>query len=186
MTAKVRLSQSDWTDAALAAMAAQGTAGVNVEQLARELGATKGSFYHHFDNRDALLRAALDRFVDIIQTDLNDASSIADPRERLIQASVAGLGSSIDGFVDLALTASSTDPVISDALQRITKMRLDYLSAALRDLGHKPAEARQRAESGLATYLGIFHLQRVQGKRFDNQHLRAHVIRAIDVMCELT
>lgn len=183
VTAKSRLSQRDWTDAALAAMASQGTAGVNVEQLARDLGTTKGSFYHHFDNRDTLLRATLDRFLAIIQADLNEASTIADPRERLIQASLAGLDSSIDGFVDLALAASATDPVVAAALQRITEVRLDYLVAALNDLGLKPAEARRRAEGGLATYLGIFHLQRVQGRRFDTKQQQAHLVRAIDVMC---
>ena len=164
-------------------MASTGTAGVNVEQLARDLGATKGSFYHHFDNRQALLQAALDRFVEIIQADLSASEAADDPRQRLIEASVAGLGSSIDGFVDLALAASASEPAVGKALQHITEIRLDFLTRALTDLGIKPAEARKRAEGGLATYFGLFHLQRLQGKRFDRAHLREHVVRAIDAMC---
>ena len=31
------------------------------------------------------------------------------------------------------------------------------------------------ARAGLATYLDLFHLQRVQGRRFDDDHLREHV-----------
>jgi AcrR family transcriptional regulator len=57
-----RLSASDWTAAALDALAAGGLAAVAVEPLATRLGTTKGSFYWHFTNRDALLRAVLERW----------------------------------------------------------------------------------------------------------------------------
>ena len=180
--ARPRLSKADWLDAALAAMAAQGTTGVNVEQLARSLGATKGSFYHHFDNRDALLAAALDRFAEIVQGDLDAAATIADPRERLIEAALVGIGTSLDGFVDLALSASADDPVVADALEQITELRLRWLRDALTEAGIAASEAQARAESGLATYLGLFHLQRVQGRRFDDRHLRAQIVRIIDTM----
>ena len=33
-----------------------------METVAAELGATKGSFYWHFKNRDALIQTALDRW----------------------------------------------------------------------------------------------------------------------------
>ena len=39
-----------------------GLAAVAVEPLAARLGATKGSFYWHFRNRDAMLEAALQRW----------------------------------------------------------------------------------------------------------------------------
>lgn len=177
-----RLSRADWLDAALAAMAAQGTTGVNVEQLARSLGATKGSFYHHFENRDSLLAAALDRFTEIVQGDLEAVATVADPRERIIEGSVVGIGTDLDGFVDLALSASADDPLVAEALSRITELRLAWLSSALTEAGVPADAARSRAESGLASYLGLFHLQRVQGRRFDDDHLREHIVSAVDAM----
>ena len=54
-----RLTARDWADAALAAIGERGLAGVAVEPLAARLGTTKGSFYWHFANRDALIEAAL-------------------------------------------------------------------------------------------------------------------------------
>ena len=48
------LSANDWAEAALSAIAARGIEGVAIEPLARELGVTKGSFYWHFANRNAL------------------------------------------------------------------------------------------------------------------------------------
>ena len=57
-----RLSPDDWARAALGAIARGGVGAVAVETVAAELGATKGSFYWHFKNRDALIQAALDRW----------------------------------------------------------------------------------------------------------------------------
>src|SRR5205809_1946044 len=54
-----RLAAADWAAAALAAIGEGGLAAVAVEPLAVRLGATKGSFYWHFPNRDALVAAAL-------------------------------------------------------------------------------------------------------------------------------
>src|SRR3954454_17829931 len=57
--ARQRLTAQDWADAALAAMGEGGLAAVAVEPLAARLGATKGSFYWHFANLEALIEAAL-------------------------------------------------------------------------------------------------------------------------------
>src|SRR5688572_23444507 len=57
---KQNLSAGTWAAAALDAMAAGGVDAVAVEPLARSLGVTKGSFYWHFANREALIKAALD------------------------------------------------------------------------------------------------------------------------------
>ena len=54
-----RLSAADWIGAAMEAIVESGVRAVAVEPLAVRLGATKGSFYHHFPNRDALILAAL-------------------------------------------------------------------------------------------------------------------------------
>ena len=50
--------------AALLAIAEGGTAAVAVETLAARLGATKGSFYWHFRNREHLLERILDHWMD--------------------------------------------------------------------------------------------------------------------------
>ena len=48
------LSAADWSEAALVALARGGLAAVAVEPLAKELGATKGSFDRHFADRNEL------------------------------------------------------------------------------------------------------------------------------------
>lgn len=181
-TAKPRLVAADWTDAALAAMAEQGTAGVNVEQLARRLGATKGSFYHHFENRAALLTAALVRWEALVTADLAAADTIADPRRRLEAATMVAIDSDVNGFVDVALGSSLDDPDVAATVRRVNEQRLDYLDALLRELGVAPDVSRRRAVGGLSTYLGLYQLQRTTGQRFDASQIRGFVDDAIQAM----
>ena len=54
------LSAENWIEAALDVISEGGVESVAVEPLARRLGVTKGSFYWHFPNRDALVGRALE------------------------------------------------------------------------------------------------------------------------------
>src|SRR5215831_11230520 len=79
-----RLTREDWAAAALAAIAEGGLSAVAVEPLAARLGTSKGSFYWHFANRDALLEAALSVWEATTTTEvLSRVEAQADPREQL-------------------------------------------------------------------------------------------------------
>ena len=54
---KPRLTRAEWIEAALNALVADGIEGVRLDRLCRDLGVTKGSFYHHFEGREELLDA---------------------------------------------------------------------------------------------------------------------------------
>jgi len=56
------LSAGDWEQQALVLIAEKGIRAVAIESLARRMGVTKGSFYWHFPNRDALLEQSLLRW----------------------------------------------------------------------------------------------------------------------------
>jgi AcrR family transcriptional regulator len=57
---KPRLTRQGWIDAAIQQLVEAGIGAVRVEQLATRLGVTRGSFYHHFADREDLLRAMLE------------------------------------------------------------------------------------------------------------------------------
>ena len=57
---KQRLNRQDWVDAALNLLIEGGIGAVSVDQLASRLNITRGSFYHHFTDRNELLRVLLD------------------------------------------------------------------------------------------------------------------------------
>ena len=54
-----RTTRADWLSAAIDALKSRGVEAVQITDLARALGISRGSFYWHFKNRDALLDAIL-------------------------------------------------------------------------------------------------------------------------------
>jgi AcrR family transcriptional regulator len=58
-----RLSREDWIAVARQTLVAAGVEDVKVDLLAHRLRVTRGSFYHHFEHRQALLDALLEDWV---------------------------------------------------------------------------------------------------------------------------
>ena len=152
-----QLSAEDWADAALTAIGEQGLSGVAVEPLAARLGATKGSFYWHFANRDALVAAALARWEETC-TDwiLETVGAERDPAARLRTLFVAVTASDF-APIEVNLHAAADHPAIAAAVLRAVERRTAYMAGQLTELGFGPAEARRRALLAYATYLG--HIQ---------------------------
>jgi len=59
---RTQLDPGSWINAAIDVLASDGIAGLRVEVLAKRCGVTKGSFYWHFRDRQALLDAVLERW----------------------------------------------------------------------------------------------------------------------------
>ena len=57
--AKARLSRQSWLDTACQALIEEGTAGVEINKLAKRLGSSRSSFYWFFKDRAELLEALL-------------------------------------------------------------------------------------------------------------------------------
>ncbi len=151
-----RLSRDDWISAALAAIADGGLAAVAVETLATSLGATKGSFYWHFENRDALIGAAIERWVKETTTDVAEEISAGrdGPASQFRRLVADVIERAEQDRIGPALIASATHPAVAPALHRVTAARLDVIATVLRRLGFPPAEARRRALLAYSAYLG--------------------------------
>jgi AcrR family transcriptional regulator len=157
-TQRKRLTAYEWTAAALAALAEGGIAAVAVEPLAARLGATKGSFYWHFANRNALLEAALQEWE---RTDTEEVIALVeaepDVRRRLhllLTIALGGHSESPRRPVELALQPTARHPLVQPVLARVTRRRLDYLADQFGALGFPPDEARQRSLLAYTAYLG--------------------------------
>jgi AcrR family transcriptional regulator len=158
-TAEARLSKEDWEAAALDAMAESGLAGVAVEPLARRLGVTKGSFYWHFADRDALLAAALAHWEKGYTDDvIVGVEGVRDPRERLARLVGRVLGGGQSDRIHIAL-ANAKHPLVRDALARVTRRRLEYLESCYVGLGQPRREAKRSALLAYAVYVGLVHLR---------------------------
>lgn len=153
-----RLGAGDWAEAALDAIAEGGIGNVAIEPLARRLGVTKGSFYWHFANRDALLTAALERWEQEMEQLASMAQQAAGPRERLENVFRLSSQKHRAHATYSALATHADHPLIQPVLERIATRRLGELTRAYQDLGLDQATARQRAQLTYASYLGFMNL----------------------------
>lgn len=159
MPEKSRLTRADWTAAALDALADGGLSAVAIEPLAARLGATKGSAYWHFANRDALLRATLERW----ESDHTEAVIANVEAERSAWAKLRALFETVivhgvDGAIELVLLGAVGDPLVAPVVHRVNERRLSYLTRLYGELGLGPGAARRRALTAYSVYLGLIQL----------------------------
>jgi AcrR family transcriptional regulator len=159
--AKPRLSKQDWLLAALTALARGGVGAVAVEPLARRLGVTRGSFYWHFADRNALLHEALEWWeLQGTEAVIDRVSPIADPRQRLRALFRIAITEDPTGGLEPALVAHADDPVVAPVLHRVTRRRTAYLAEVYAELGLPAAQARHQAVVAYAAYVGWTQLRR--------------------------
>ncbi|MEU2062385.1 helix-turn-helix domain-containing protein [Streptomyces sp. NPDC013455] len=158
---KGKVSREDWTMAALRALARGGVAGVAVDRLARELGVTRGSFYWHFADREALLVAALETWELRATTDVvSTVRALDDAWARARALFAEALGSEKIAGLEPALAAQTSHPAIAEVVARVTEARLAFLTEIFTDLGFSAQDARHRALAAYAAYLGWLELRR--------------------------
>src|SRR5437660_280283 len=119
---RTRLSAADWEQAALDLIATHGIGAVAVEALARQLGVTKGSFYWHFPNREALLKAALERW-EKHDTDalFGQIEPIADPRARLCELFRRTGREAKSHVIYSALLRALDHPIVQPLMARVSQ-----------------------------------------------------------------
>ncbi len=157
---KASLTPKDWEQAALELIAEKGVGGLAVEPLARRLGITKGSFYWHFPGRKELLEAALLRWEQQDQANLEKSRKIKDqPLERLENFIWRTTQQTLTHRIHLAMCAAREHEVIRPVLQRVTNRRIAFLAHAIAELGFAEEAANQRAMLLYSAYVGYLHLQ---------------------------
>jgi len=159
MIKQPKLSPQKWEKAALKLIAEQGVSALAVEPLARRLGVTKGSFYWHYKNRQALLVGALSLWEkveteNVIERVIREIS----PRKRLIALFANVTADRYDGQLYTSFSAS-TDPLVKEVVERVNKRRLKFLQECYSDLGLPTKEAKNMSLLAYSTYLGMIQLR---------------------------
>jgi len=158
---KPTLTADAWASAALDAIARSGLQGVAVEPLARHLGVTKGSFYWHFANREALLERTLQLW-EKQETDevLNHAQQAATPHERVQRLIGEVNASKRASRIYQALSSATGDPMIAACVRRVSERRLKFLQDSYADLGLSAHDAREWALLTYSVFLGTLQIRR--------------------------
>jgi len=155
------LSVEAWCKAAVNLIIREGVQALAVEPMTRELGVTKGSFYWHFENRDALVHETLRRWeLDQTRDLFARFGAIEDPLSRLRILMFAAFEDIENGLLFAALSSSSEDPRVQPYLKQVSEQRLQYVTESFQALDLEPEEARRRALFAYSSYVGYFHLLR--------------------------
>lgn len=151
-------SREDWIEAAISALAERGEVGLAVEELARCLGVTKGSFYWHFKDRAALVAATLETFERLgADEPIRQLRQVGNGRERLRQLFALAFGRTRELRAERALFAMK-DPTASEVIARVHEKRRAFLSATYRSLGFSRAEADRWSATAYAMFVGAVGL----------------------------
>ncbi|BAX93338.1 TetR/AcrR family transcriptional regulator [Mycobacterium shigaense] len=155
-----RLSVDDWLQAGYTVLAEQGGRALKVENLCRQIGATRGSFYWHFQDMDSYRAALVESWNAFLE---RDRQSLADldtlpPRDRL-SAMMNTLVSPQHWMLERAMREwARTDPVAAANVREADRILVRSVAKAYQDYGFDADDARLRAELTFAAGIGLLHL----------------------------
>ncbi|HEX6522954.1 MAG TPA: TetR/AcrR family transcriptional regulator [Streptosporangiaceae bacterium] len=128
MAPPTRTPRSKWIEHGLRALAAGGPDAVRIEPLAQSLGVTRGGFYWHFADRNALLDAMLDTWEratteEVTERLEREGGDAAAKLRRLLALTSPGVVKT-----DLAIRDwARHDPAVAERLRRVDNRWMGYL-----------------------------------------------------------
>jgi AcrR family transcriptional regulator len=178
LVANVRTPRGAWVDAALRALAQGGPNAVRIEALAASLGVSKGGFYWHFTDRQALLQEMLNAWEKAGTEDIiaRVDSQPADPRAKLRRL----FKQTPSLAVDLAIRDwSRRDPDVAERVRRVDNRRMGYLRSQFGQfcVDENDVEARSMLAYSLA--IGSYFIAAQHGANTRSQVLKLAVDRLL-------
>jgi AcrR family transcriptional regulator len=178
--ANARTPRGAWIDAALQALAAGGPEAVRVETLAASLGVSKGGFYWHFKNRQALLDEMLDTWEKAMVEDViaQVESQPADPRAKLQQ--LFELASTVDFPVELALRDwSRRDDDVAERLLRVDNRRMEYLRSLFGQFCTDEDDVEARSILVFSLFIGSYFIAARHAEKTRSEVLQLAIDRLL-------
>lgn len=130
------------------ALAKEGQARLKVDEIAKNLGVTKGSFYHHFKNREDFVESILDFWADsfteyVIQTIGNLEASASD---KLLELMRLVEREGLDRY-DIAFRSwAAQDPKVAEVVQKVDVARHRFITTLFKEMGFKEPELSMRVK----------------------------------------
>ncbi|UCV10622.1 TetR/AcrR family transcriptional regulator [Dechloromonas denitrificans] len=166
---RTQLDPNNWVETAVDVLAREGVAGLRVEVLAKRCGVTKGSFYWHFKDRQALLDAVLEHWKDGRIRDIEKTTSVAPGQERdqlHYAIEVYGANRNRKGMsIELAVRDwARHDARAAAVVEAVDLYRLECTRKLFVASGMSEAEAKSRS---LLLYACVFGLSLMHYSDFD-------------------
>jgi AcrR family transcriptional regulator len=156
------LVREAWLDAARQALIEEGTAGVEVNKLARRLGCTRGGFYWFYKNREQLLDELLKYWAEtstklferILQSGRRDGT-----REYVALINLWIEEQEYDPRWDGAVRDwARTSPPVLKTVQTVDEKRIAIIEQIFQNMGYEGTEAHIRARVTYYHQVGYYAL----------------------------
>lgn len=149
-----RLKRDDWLEQGLNTLAKKGVDALTIDAMCQLMAVTKGSFYHHFQNREAFLEAILsyweDKFTQQFIEFSQEGLSTQEKLERLHQRVIESYGT-----YEVNIRAwAQVDPLARKFQERVDRKRLNFLFELQKEMGANEKIARAMAQLQYATLIG--------------------------------
>jgi AcrR family transcriptional regulator len=161
-----RLSADDWLQAGYTLLAEEGARALKIERLCQQVGATRGSFYWHFEDMDGYRAALVESWNAFREEDRQSLDQIdtLPPRERL-SAMMIALVRPQHWMLERAMREwARTDQVAAANIREADRRLLRSVAKAYGDCGFNREDARLRAELTFAAGIGLLHLTSTPGQ----------------------
>jgi AcrR family transcriptional regulator len=153
-----QLTKEMWLKEGFQVLSESGVDGLTIEALATRLGVTKGSFYHHFNNRGAYAEELL-KFWEAENTlRIKQLADHAETTPEKIKTLIA-LVSHLPHEPEVAIRAwALRDPLARAYQERVDRLRLDYLTEVHLPITNDRGKARIEAQLAYAVLVGSQHM----------------------------
>lgn len=147
-----RFNRESWLEAALEVLAREGNASLRVEPLSHELDVSKGSFYWHFESRDAFLHALFEHWAERYTRRVKAESESAggDARHRLRTLVTLVLREDLSRYDSAFDSWASHEPSIAARVREVKRFRWRYIRSLLAELGFEGRELDLRTRALLS------------------------------------
>jgi TetR/AcrR family transcriptional regulator, transcriptional repressor for nem operon len=162
----------------------KGYAGVSVAEVMKEAGLTHGGFYAHFDSRDAMIVAALER------ASRESSEAVTTAAERRVGKGVSAFRCLVEAYLSDELLGSLEAgcpiaalgcdmPRQSQTVREASAERVQRLIAAVRTM--LPTAKRSAASTVAATLVGSLQLARALGDNVEGRAILSSARKALIV-----
>jgi AcrR family transcriptional regulator len=158
MAPPTRTPRNRWIEEGLRALGSGGPEAVRIEPLARALGVSKGGFYWHFSDRQALLeemldiweRTWVDEVIEVVEAEDGDARS----RLRRLFALAVASGSELLK-VELAIRDwARREEAVAERLRQVDNRRMDYMRSLFGAFCEDDGDVEARCLLAFSLFIG--------------------------------
>jgi len=126
-----RFSKTNWLELGQSLLKAEGPGVLTIERLTEAAGKTRGSFYHHFQTRDAFLEAMIENWQSKSLTSLAERLNAEETIEGK-RSIMRGVSMEWDGAFERQLRIlAAQEPLVARLLAQVDELRIQGLTSMI-------------------------------------------------------